>query len=29
MIIEVILKEGFRVVRVFRENGEIVWETKS
>ena len=27
--IEELLKEGFRVVRVFRENGKIVWETKS
>lgn len=27
--IEELLKEGFRVVRVFRENGEVVWESKS
>ena len=24
--IEELLKEGFRVVRIFRENGEVVWE---
>ena len=27
--IEELLKEGFRVVRIFRENGEVVWESKS
>ena len=26
--IEELLKEGFRVVKVFHENGEVVWEKK-
>lgn len=24
-----LLKEGFRVMRIFKEGGEIIWETKS